>query len=210
MNKEVYWKRDGISLRLNGLVEDNFYQGLEKDIHEYEIDGSLSDAQLLYCMTEKLQSNLSELVNYDFEKQAIEQLQTYFSGLLPINFAHFNFLRFTKMDENLFSCVHFKFDTIRKYYILQDDQQELWVPEELFDNYLIVADDEESSDPKNATLLSFYSDALETLFMSEEDISANIDATNRVINDIIVAFNNAGIPILDFEELKSVYSLLEE
>jgi hypothetical protein len=209
MYKEVYWKRDGISLRLNGLVEDYFYQGLEKDIHKYEIDGSLSDAQLLYCMTEKLQSNLSELENYDFEKQAIEQLQTYFSRLSPINYAHFNFLRFTAIGENFFSCVNFKFDTKRKYYILQDDQQELWIPEEHFDDYLIVADDEESIDPKNATFLSFYSDALETLFMSEEDISANIDATNRVINDIIVAFNNAGIPILDFEELKLIYSYCE-
>ena len=206
MNKEVYWKRDGISLRLNGLVEDYFYQGLEKDIHKYEIDGSLSDAQLLYCMTEKLQSNLGALENYDFEKQAIEQLQTYFSRLSPINYAHFNFLRFTAIGENFFSCVNFKFDTKLKYYILQDDQQELWVPEELFDDYLIVADDEESIDPKSATLLSFNSDALETLFMSEEDISANIDATNRVINDIIVSFNNAGIPILDFEELKLIYS----
>lgn len=102
----------------------------------------------------------------------------------------------------------FKFDKKNKYFVLYKDGDELWIPESLSDQYLIGAEDSDTGELKDADFLSFSTTEMELLFMTEDDIVENVQATTKVIENYLTAFNNSGIEVRDFEDLKVICALI--
>lgn len=204
-SNKVIWRRKDEFLVLNGIVEDYYYEGLSGPVHDYQITGSLSDAQFLYFISQALADRVFDLKKYAVV-HSLERLQEYLSTISPIDFYHPNFLRFTVYKEDDFSQVKFRFDEDKNYFVLKAKDDELWVPEELGHTYLINPDN--SDELINAKRLSFSTTALELIFMTETDIQTNVQATTKVIEGFIQAFNNSGADVRDFESFKSICALI--